>query len=145
MKAKLKKYMEWLSAEELHNDSRNWRSHLEFTRDEQLFLNDLIGSHVLDLVDSEAFKKARPLITSLEKMEKDWNNLFKKVQLHENQLQIMVDDVDQLKMEEAYLTTHMELTNEVETYFETYRSVKTKIFKLISSLLKKRKQKRLLN
>ncbi len=137
--------MEWLSAEELHNDSRNWRSHLEFTRDEQLFLNDLIGSHVLDLVDSEAFKKARPLITSLEKMEKDWNNLFKKVQLHENQLQIMVDDVDQLKMEEAYLTTHMELTNEVETYFETYRSVKTKIFKLISSLLKKRKQKRLLN
>lgn len=145
MKAKLKKYMEWLSAEELHNDSRNWRSHLEFTRDEQLFLNDLIGSHVLDLVDSEAFKQARPLITSLEKMEKDWNNLFKKVQLHENQLQIMVDDVDQLKMEEAYLTTHMELTNEVETYFETYRSVKTKIFKLISSLIKKRKQKRLLN
>lgn len=145
MKAKLKKYMEWLSAEELHNDSRNWRSHLEFTKDEQLFLNDLIGSHVLDLVDSEAFKKASPLLTSLEKMEKDWNNVFKRVQLHENQLQIMVDDVDQLKMEEAYLTTHMELTNEVETYFETYRSVKTKIFRLISSLLKKRKQKRLLN
>lgn len=137
--------MEWLSAEELHNDSRNWRSHLEFTKDEQLFLNDLIGSHVLDLVDSEAFKKASPLLTSLEKMEKDWNNVFKRVQLHENQLQIMVDDVDQLKMEEAYLTTHMELTNEVETYFETYRSVKTKIFRLISSLLKKRKQKRLLN
>ena len=145
MKARLKKYMEWLSAEELHNDSRNWRSHLEFTKDEQLFLNDLIGSHVLDLVDSEAFKKASPLLTSLEKMEKDWNNVFKRVQLHENQLQIMVDDVDQLKMEEAYLTTHMELTNEVETYFETYRSVKTKIFRLISSLLKKRKQKRLLN
>ncbi len=145
MKAKLKKYMEWLSAEELHNDSRNWRSHLEFTKDEQLFLNDLVGSHVLDLVDSEAFKKASPLLTSLEKMEKDWTNLFKKVQLHENQLQIMVDDVDQLKMEEAYLTTHMELTNEVETYFKTYRSVKTKIFRLISSLIKKRKQKRLLN
>ena len=137
--------MEWLSAEELHNDSRNWRSHLEFTKDEQLFLNDLIGSHVLDLVDSEAFKKASPLLTSLEKMEKDWTILFKKVQLHENQLQIMVDDVDQLKMEEAYLTTHMELTNEVEAYFAKYRSVKTKIFRLISSLIKKRKQKRLLN
>ncbi|UOY09006.1 hypothetical protein L0P88_10830 [Muricauda sp. SCSIO 64092] len=145
MKAKLKKYMEWLSAEELHNDSRSWRSHLEFTRDEQQFLNDLIGSHVLDLVDSKVFKKASPLLTSLEKMEKDWTTLFKKVQLHENQLQIMIDDVDQLKMEEAYLTTHMELTNEVETYFKTYRSVKTKIFRLISSLIKKRKQKRLLN
>ena len=28
-------------------------------------------------------------------------NLFKKVQLHENQLQIMVDDVDQNKMENS--------------------------------------------
>ena len=71
--------------------------------------------------------------------------LFKKVQLHENQLQIMVDDVDQNKMENAYLDTHSELAKEVEGYFARYRESKTKIFDIVSKVIKRKKQKRLLS
>jgi len=65
--------------------------------------------------------------------------------LHENQLQIMVDEIDQEKMEEAYLDTHSDLGKEVEDYFVKYRDAKTKMFGMISNVIKRKKQKRLLN
>ena len=57
----------------------------------------------------------------------------------------MVDDVNQEKMEEAYLDTHNDLAMEVQDYFETYRDSKTKIFDIVSNVIKRKKQKRLLN
>lgn len=141
---KIKSYVEWLSAEELHYDSQNWMSKLNFAKDEQRFLQNLIKDYTLDLLDAKVFNKVKPAISDLKELENEHEQLHKKVKLHENQLQIMVDDVDQLKMEEAYVKTHMNLTIEVNNYFEKYQSVKTAIFNIISSVMKNRKQKRLL-
>ena len=71
--------------------------------------------------------------------------LFKKVQAHENQLEIMIDNVDQLKMEKAYLETHEELLIAMNEYTPRYREIKEKLFKVVSLIMKKSKQKRLLN
>jgi hypothetical protein len=141
---KIKNYIEWLSAEELHCDSQDWISKLSFAKDEQVFLNHLITDYSLDLLDSQVFREVRPIIEMLEEVENNHVQLFKRVKLHDNQLQIMVDDVNQLKMEEAYVETHLNLNIEVNEYFEKYQSVKTSIFNIISSVMKKRKQKRLL-
>ena len=143
-KDKIKSYVEWLSAEELHYNTQNWMSKLDFAKDEQAFLDHLITDYTIDLVDSTVFNKIKPAINDLKDVENRFNTLYKKVSLHQNQLQIMIDDVDQIKMEEAYVKTHMNLTIEVNTYFERYQSVKTKIFDIISSVMKKKKQKRLL-
>jgi hypothetical protein len=141
---KIKSYVEWLSAEELHYDSQNWISKLNFAKDEQRFLQNLIKDYTLDLLDAKVFNEVKPAISDLKELENEHEQLHKKVKLHENQLQIMVDDVDQLKMEEAYVKTHMNLTIEVNNYFEKYQSVKTAIFNIISSVMKNRKQKKLL-
>jgi len=141
---KIKSYVEWLSAEELHYDSQNWMSKLNFAKDEQRFLQNLIKDYTLDLLDAKVFNEVKPAISDLKELENEHLQLHKKVKLHENQLQIMVDDVDQLKMEEAYVKTHMNLTIEMNNYFEKYQSLKTAIFNIISSVMKNRKQKRLL-
>jgi hypothetical protein len=70
---------------------------------------------------------------------------MKKMQAHENKLEIMIDDVDQLELEKAYRDTHRELTGTMDHYKEDYREIKTALFKLVSGVLKKEKQKRLLN
>ncbi len=147
MKSKTQKgtFREWFSAEELHEESKKWCSELKFARDEQKFLNGMIKDYTLDILDSDMFNTIQPVVASLEKSESDLINIFKKVQLHENQLQIMVDDVDQNKMENAYLDTHSELAKEVEGYFSEYRDSKTKIFEIVSQVIKRKKQKRLLN
>ena len=144
MKSK-KTYVEWLSGEELHQESLGWASELKFARDEQRFLNDLIKENTLDLVDEKIFDRVKPVVSSLDKSEKKLKPLLKQVQLHENQLRIMVDDVDQLKMEGAYLETHSDLADELANYFREYKTAKSEIFKIISEIMKKRRQKRLLN
>ena len=105
----------------------------------------MIKDYTMDILDSDMFNTVQPVVTSLDKLESDLVQLFKKVQLHENQLQIMVDDVDQSKMENAYLDTHSELVKEMADYFSKYRESKNKIFTMVSKVIKKKKQKRLLN
>ena len=143
-KDRIKTYVEWLSAEELHYNSQNWVSKLSFAKDEQRFLQNLVKDFTLDLLDAKVFDEIQTVVGNLKDVQNEFSKLFKKIELHKNQLQIMVDDVDQLKMEEAYVKTHMSLTIEVNNYFEKYQSVKAKVFDIVSSVMKKRKQKRLL-
>ncbi|MEQ5791513.1 hypothetical protein J4E06_10660 [Muricauda sp. NFXS6] len=144
-KSNKRRFREWFSAEELHEESKKWSSELHFARDEQKFLNQMVKDYTLDIIDSDMFKTIQPVVESLNKSEKDLVDLFKKVQLHGNQLQIMLDQVNQEKMEQAYLETHSELGREVEDFFVKYRDSKTKIFDIVSNVIKRKKQKRLLN
>jgi len=144
-KKKKHRYIEWLSAEEMHDESKKWMSELKFVKDEQLFLNDLVKSYTLQLVDSNIFNESQKIIKGISKAEKDVLALMKKIQAHENLLEIMVNDVDELKMEKAYLETHWELANKMEHYIVRYRNLKAGLFKVITSVMKKDKQKRLLN
>ena len=143
--SKKRSYIEWLSAEEMHEATVNWMSELKFIKDEQLFLNDLVKSHTLELVDSEVFDKSKKIIDALLHSEKEAVELMKLVQSHENLLEIMVNDVDELWMEKAYRETHWELLSEMERYTTEYRRLKKKLFKLVSKVIKKGQQKRLLN
>lgn len=138
-------YTEWLSADEMHEESKKWSSELKFSQDEQKFLNTMIQDYTLDLIDVKIFDEVKSVVDSLILAEKNLIKIFKKVQLHENQLQIMVDEVDQIKMENAYMETHAELEKEIQDYFVGYRTAKTKIFKIVSNIMKKKKQKRLLS
>ncbi len=146
MKTKKKyNYIEWLSAEEMHEETLRWISELKFARDEHLFLNDLVKSYTLDLTEERVFQESKKLIGTLLTSQKEVVQLMKKVRLHENLLEVMVNDIDELIMEKAYLETHRELTFLVQTYLTDYRTLKANLFKLISSIMKQKKQKRLLN
>ncbi|MFX0557920.1 hypothetical protein ACOCEA_14060 [Maribacter sp. CXY002] len=137
-------YVEWLSAEEMHATSKLWLSELSFIIDEQLFLNDLVKSYSLQLAEPEIFDQSKKIISQIQKTEKEVGILIKKVKAHENELEIMVDQVDELKMEKAYIETHKELLNAMNTYTKEYRKAKKKLFIFISTIMKKEKQNRLL-
>lgn len=139
------RYIEWLSAEEMHEASKKWMSELKFAKDEQFFLNNLVKSYTLQLIGSKVFHESQKIIEEIVNAEKEVVVLMKKIQSHENLLEIILNDVDELKMEKAYLETHWELTNKIEHYMINYRNLKAGLFKVISGLMKKDKQKRLLN
>jgi hypothetical protein len=139
------RYIEWIDPEEMHRTTLLWLSELKFMKDEQFFLNDLIKHYTVQLVDSKIFGKSKEIVSALADLEKEGISLMKKIQAHENKLEIMIDDVDQLELEKAYRDTHKELTGTIDHYKENYREIKTGLFKLVSGVLKKEKQKRLLN
>lgn len=144
-KGKKHRYVEWLSAEEMHEISKQWMSELKFAKDEQLFLNDLVKSYTLQLIESKEFNESKKQINEILKAEKEMLVMMKRVQAHQNLLTIMVNDVDELKMEKAYMETHWELTTKIEDYMVYYRNLKSGLFRVITKLMKRDKQKRLLN
>ena len=144
-KKQIYRYLEWKSPEEMHHTSLEWISELKFIKDEKLFLSDLIKTYTLQITSLGLFEESRKLITAISNSELDLDLLLKKVRVHENQLSIMLDDVDQPKMEKAYTETHRDLIFTIDNYLIEYRILKGSLFQMISKVMKKEKQKRLLN
>ena len=144
-KKQIYRYLEWKSPEEMHETSLEWISALKFVKDEQLFLNDLVKAYTLQITGLGLLEKSRKLVTSITDAEAEADEILKKVQVHENQLSIMIDDVDQPKMEKAYTETHRDMIFAIDTYLTNYRQLKGSLFQMISEVMKKEKQKRLLN
>ena len=144
-KKRIYRYLEWKSPEEMHQTSLEWISELKFVKDEQLFLNDLVKSYTLQITGLGMFEESRKLITAISNSELEVDLLLKKARVHENQLSIMLDDVDQPKMEKAYTDTHRDLIFTIDNYLIEYRKLKGSLFQMISKVMKKEKQKRLLN
>ncbi|TAI49857.1 hypothetical protein EW142_08135 [Flagellimonas allohymeniacidonis] len=139
------KYIEWLSPDEMHEASLGWLSEMLFCEDEQKFLNNLIQSYTLSLTDRKVFEESKKIVTELSKCEERLTELIEQVRAHERLLKIMLDKIDQLKMEKAYIETHNDLTFDINHYLEAYRDIKQRLFQLLSKVMKSQKQKRLLN
>lgn len=137
-------YVEWLSAEVMHNASRDWLSELNFIKDEQMFFDDLIKSYTLQLIDSKHFGESNKIVNQLSTLQKKTKLIIKAVRNHENKLQIMVDGIDQLEEEENYKEEHRRLIGRVSKFREEYRTHKKELFALIKKIMKEGKQKRLL-
>jgi hypothetical protein len=105
----------------------------------------LVYAVELDILDEKLFDESKKVVALLSEMEKSLIPLFKEVQKHKNQLEIMVDDVDQPEMEKAYQKSHQNISKKMGSYVVRYRSLKEKIFSLLKTVLKKRKRRRLLN
>ena len=138
------KYDVWLNAENMHRDSRNWLSELRFAQDEELFLDDLVKSYTLQLIDTKHFAESKKVIDKLSKIQKETDALIEIVKNHEKGLSIMVDGVNEFDKEKAFKNKHVKLIINVKNFLEKYRTLKTELFAVVKSVLKEGKQKRLL-
>ncbi len=139
------KYTEWLSADEMHEESKKWLSELEFYKEEQWFFEDLIRSYTLQILDNEHFEESKLLIEKLTKIVEQTQMLINTVKSHEKELSIMVDGVDQLEEEKAYRKEHRHLIMMYDEFKDRYLNLKTKFFALIKTVMKESKQKRLID
>ncbi len=139
------KYIESKSPVELHVESLNWISELKFIKDEQRFLDELLKSYTIQLIENQDFSKNKEIISHLSKLEKNGEELLKKIINHENELLILVDGIDQIKEEKHYRFLHSTYIMQVTNYFNEYKDVKREIFNVVKKIMKHEKQKKLLN
>jgi hypothetical protein len=138
------KHTEWLSADDMHDASKLWISELAFFTEEQIFLEDLIKSYTLELIDKNHFEESKAIVDKLSTLVKETKVLSNAVKSHEAELSIMVDGVDQLKDEANYRKEHRNLIELIGEFKKRYQSIKTRLFDLIKLVMKEGKQKRLL-
>jgi hypothetical protein len=138
-------YVEWLNAGQMHEASKEWLSELRFIKDEHLFFEDLIKSYTLQLISPEKFSHNKEIIDALNRSQKRNNFFIEAVKVHENELQIMVDGVNELKKEDAYKKEHRGLIIEIGDYQKNYRSLKMQLFDILKVIKKEEKQRRLID
>ena len=138
------KYIEWRSPEELHEDTIEWLSDLDFVKVEQSFLEELIKENTINLISGDTFTKSKKIVNKLSENIKKVEELHDKVQAHSNGLEILVDEVKQEKKEERFKQEHHLLSAEISLFMIDFRDIKNEIFELIKNIMKQNKQKRLL-
>lgn len=138
------KYIEWRSPEELHEDTIEWLSDLNFVKVEQSFLEELIKENTINLISGDTFTKSKEIVNKLSENIKKVEELHDKVQAHSNGLEILVDEVKQEKKEERFKQEHHLLNAEISLFMIDFRDIKNEIFELIKNIMKQNKQKRLL-
>lgn len=138
-------YNEWLNAEQMHEASKKWLSELKFIRDEHLFFEDLITTFTTQLIAFEKFAVNIEIIDILNKSQKRNNSIIETIKVHENELLVMVDGVDQIEKEKLYRKEHKDLFIIITDFLEEYKSIKKQIFSIIKNIKKKEKQRHLLD
>ena len=138
-------YVEWLSAHELHQNSKEWLSELEFIEDEHLFFEDLIISFTPQLMNPNKFSDYQKTVDRVGISKKRNRSFIEKIKKHKKNLKIMVDGVDQLEEEDAYTKTHRELIVEVNDFLSDFRTLKRHLFSIFTRIKKSEKQKRLID
>ncbi|NNM23806.1 MAG: hypothetical protein HKO54_09645 [Flavobacteriaceae bacterium] len=138
------KFIAWSNPEALHQSCIEWIQELEFVKDEQRFLDDLIKNHTLSLISGKTYNNSIALIAQLSSVEKDLDTLLGNVKKHSNELSVLVDDVEEPEVENTFKENHAMIKIQVSRYLSEYRKTKKRIFKLIKRIMKSEKQKRLL-
>jgi hypothetical protein len=139
------KYIEWISAEEMHEASKKWLSELLFIADEHLFFQDLVKTYTLQLLNSEEFSDTVEIIDVLNRSQKLNNELIELVRDHEKGLEIMVDGVNEPKEESVYKIEHKQLVKTMSEFYKEFTDLKTQLFQITKSAIKKDKEERLLD
>ena len=140
-----KNYVEWLSADHIHEATKEWLSELSFLKDEHLFFENLIRSFTLQILDNNHFEESKLIIERLTEIVKQTETLIAAVQSHEKELSIMVDGIDQIEEETAYKKEHRNLIELISEFKNRYISIKSELFNLLKTVMKESKNKHLLN
>jgi len=138
-------YVEWLSADQMHEASKEWLSELRFIRDEHHFFEDLITAFTSQLIESGKFSDNKEIIDAINRSSKRNNLLIEAIKTHENELQIMVDKINQLEKEKAYTKEHSSLIIIIADFLKEYKSLKLQLFDIIKTIKKEEKQRHLID
>ena len=143
MKTKMPK--DWFgrskSIEELHYDSKNWLSEIGFINYEMKFLNQLLSSYYIDLLESGYEKHIKELVNKIVIEKKSGKALSKLILEHEKILSDLIQ-TNSVTSNKNYLETHKKFEIEISIFLGRYKELKMEIFKIIERTMRKKGQKK---
>ena len=143
-KTKIRKdwYGRLKSKEELHDNSKNWLSEINFVNDELRFLDHLLGSNYIDFLEFGLNNKIEKLIKSIKEEKKTGTTLKKLIENHEKILSGLID-TDSVSSNANYMDIHKKLEFEMILYNKKYKKLKRQIFEVVEKVMVKKAQKKL--
>ncbi len=138
------RYIEWKTPDEMHFSSLQWKSELNFIKDEQRFFEDMLKEYTMPIIESHLFSRVKELIEQLDLSNKDLKLLENRISKHVNRLRRLLDGSNESREGRVYRKEHKEILNDVIHYSRQYKRLKREIFDAVSKAIRQQKQKRLL-
>jgi hypothetical protein len=134
------KYIEWFSAEEMHEAAKNWVSELNFVRDEQYFFEHLLQQFSKTDVCSKVTFSCQTLLEELAPLQKECNLLVSALLRHRNKLYILLDGINQIEEEDFYRETHEEFVDVIGEFLMKHNQLKKDVFETVKVELRERRK-----
>lgn len=131
------------SIEYLHKKTQEWISEIEFVKVEQQFLQELISEHIIGLCKSDNFNKAKLLLKGIDHESILGDELIVSIKDHNVNLALLMEHI-YLKKEADFRKNHNFLKVEVKNYIQNFKYIKEQVYELVLLIMKKNKQKKLL-
>jgi len=138
-------YVERLSIEEMHNDSKEWLLELEFLNNEYLFFEDLVKWNTHQLINFQSYAKSKEIVEVFSRSKKTNDALIELVRKHENNLGCLVDGDFQEKEEQAYRKEHKSFLVLFKNHGKEHRELKLNLFDVLKKVKKSEKLKRVID
>ncbi len=127
----------------LHTETNHWLNELVFMQDEQIFLENLLSSHFLDLSKPKFYDPTRKLINKLKEVEKLGSELVDLIHVHNKHLATLIESL-QFKGIKSLKKEHKIIKKDYEIYLLNFKYIKKKIFNMIKEIMKNNKKKLLI-
>lgn len=125
--------------EELHEESKELLSELNFMVDELKFFKNLLQSYAFVPHTKELFEDSQALVKDLESVNKINEEMKKLVNDHDNQLGGMMECVDDKECVLNYIGQHESVKDRVHEYIVTFKEMKRRVFAFSNTILGQKK------
>ena len=144
MKAKEKRdwYGREKSTEELHDDSKQWLSEIDFVYDEMRFLEHLLASNYISFLEHGLDEKSKKLSNEMNAEKKAGIELQTLIQKHEETLGELIK-TNSVSSNTHFLDIHKKLEFEMMLFFKKYKKLKRQIFEVVEHIMRKNSQKKI--
>ncbi len=130
------------SIADLHNESNNWVSEVEFILDEIRFLNHLLSVKYIDYLVAGLSKRIEIFTKKLEVEQKTGTVLIDSFKKHEIVLADLIEN-NNLITNINYIEQHKTLEKEIEIYLKKYKNLKKQIFEVVEKVMRKKNIKKI--
>tara|TARA_Y100001933_G_scaffold32943_1_gene27437 strand:+ start:8780 stop:9199 length:420 start_codon:yes stop_codon:yes gene_type:complete len=124
--------------EDLHWETQQWKSDLQFVHDEVMFIEQLLQSYVFEPNTPNLFERLQDYLARLETFKDERTRLLAALARHENELGGMWECKDS-DCNGGYHKSHDDLRTTVNGLTKKFSILKSEIFNYAGGILKKRK------
>lgn len=138
------RYLELADPEVLHQETLKSISELKFLRYELNFLRDLISKNSVELMFGTSISESEFLTKKLSKHTIKLNSLITVFEKHNTHLKNFIEENKRPEKLKEYQDKHKKLIQAESEFPIKFKKTKKKVFQLLSALIKKGKQKKLM-
>ena len=134
-------YLKQISLEDLHRESRNWLSTLEFWQQEVAFMLHLVEVHFISFVTNDKENTLQPLLVKINRLgQRVLETQSDRIEGHEAELAVIIKSPF-VNNDNAYRQQHEILAKEMTELENRHRKLKAELVRIAKEVIPKKRKK----